>query len=221
MASLGIIVCVAAGPVRLIAGLSLLCALACAIWLLYQARLRAIVPAIGLALAFLILAGLGLAAVHALTAVPTALTVGVVTLTAAWASEFRPGPRPAEPGRKPLSLLALAGAGLFAAVAVLAVHYAAVSATADADGTSSLAIWAYPTGGRLQVGVQAPPGHGGMSLRIVVTQAGAAATAWNNVRIAPGKTWEAPALTLTGQGPVRVVALNGGTAVATLSAPAG
>jgi hypothetical protein len=217
--SFGIIIFAAAGPVRLIAGLSLLCAFACAVWLLYQARFRAIVPAIGLTLAFLILAGLALAAVHALGAVPVALTIGVVTVAAAWASAFRPSPGPTERNRKPLSLLAVAGVATFTAAAVLAVHYAAVSATADADRASSLAIWAYPSGDQLQVGVQAPAGHPAVSLRIVVTQADAAATAWNNVRIAPGQTWEAPALTRTGNGPVPVVALHAGTAVASLSAP--
>jgi hypothetical protein len=196
----------------------LLCAFACAVWLLYRARLGAIVPAIGLTLAFLILAGLALAAVHALSAVSTALTVGLVTVAAAWAGAFRPGAGPAERNRKSLSLLAVAGAATFAAAAVLAVHYAAVSATADADRASSLAIWAYPSGDQLQVGVQEPAGHPAVSLRIVVTQAEATATAWN-VRIAPGQTWEAPALTRTGNGPFRVVALHAGTVVASLPAP--
>jgi hypothetical protein len=217
-ASFGIIVCAAAGPVRLIAGLSLLCAFACAVWLLHRPRLGAIVPAIGLTLAFLILAGLALAAVHALGAVPAALAMGIVTVAAAWASAFRVGPGPAERNRKPLSLLAVAGAATFAAAAVLAVHYAAVSATADADRASSLAIWAYPSGDQLQIGLQAPAGQPGVSLRIVVTQAEAVAAEWNNVRIAPGQTWEAPALTLTGNGPVQVVALHAGAVVASLSA---
>jgi uncharacterized membrane protein (UPF0136 family) len=220
MASFGIIGSGAAGTVRLIAGLSLLCALACACWLLHQARPRGAVAAAGLALACLILTGAGLAAVHALRAVPVALAIGVLTLAAAWASAARRGPRPADGARTraPLNLLALAGAGIFAAAAVLAVHYAADSATADADGASSLAIWAYPAGGRLQVGVQAPAGHGAVSLRIVVTQAGTAARAWPNVRIAPGQTWEAPPFAPRGRGPVQVVALDAGTAVATVSA---
>jgi hypothetical protein len=226
MASFGIIGTAGTGTVRIIAGLSLLCALACACWLLHEARPCAAAPAAGLALACLVLTGTGLAAAHALRAVPVALAISVLTLAAAWASAVRRGPRPADSARTPsaggartpLNLLALAGAGIFAAAAVLAIHYAADSATADAGGASSLAIWAYPAGGRLQVGVQAPAGHGAVSLRIVVTQAGAAARAWNNVRVAPGQTWEAPAFAPRGRGPVQVVALEAGIAVATVSA---
>lgn len=221
--SFGIIISVGAGAVRIIAGLSLLCAFACAVWLLHRARFRMVVPAIGLTLAFLILAGLALAAGHVLRTVPTALTIGVVAVAAAWASVFQPGPgpddaAPTERRRQPLSLLAVAGVVAFAVAAVLAVHYSAVSAAADADRSSSPAIWAYPSGDRLQVGVQEPAGHGAVSLRIVVTQADTAVTAWNNVRVAPGQTWNAPVLTLTGSGPVQVVALHAGTVVASLSA---
>lgn len=220
-ASSGLIISAATGPIRVIAGLSLLCAFALTVWLLYQRRLRAIVPAMGLTVTFLVLAGVALAAVHALGAVPAAVTVGVVTLAAAWASAWRPGPGPQQPRRKPLSLLAVAGAAVFAAAAVLGVHYAAVSATADADGASSLAIWAYPSGDQLQVGVQAAAGSATGALRIVVTQAGAPAATWNDIRIASGQTWEAPALTLTGNGTVRVVALHAGTVEASLSTSPG
>jgi hypothetical protein len=214
-ASFGIICTSGAGPVRLIAGLSLLGAFAYAIWLLHNPRFRAVVPAVGLTLAFLILAGFALAAVHALSTVPTALAIGVVTLAAAWASVLS---GPAE-RVKPPSPLAVIGAVIFAAAAVLAVHYAAASATADGDAASSLAVWAYPTGDQLQVGVQQPAGHGTVSLRIVVTQAGVTVVAWNNIRLAPGQTWKAPALTppLTGHGPIQISALHAGTVVASLS----
>ena len=216
--SFGIIISVGAGTVRIIAGLSLLCAFAYAVWLLHRARFHAIVPAIGLTLAFLILAGLALAAGHVLGTVPTALTIGIAAVAAAWASAFQPGPGPAERNRQPWSLLAVAGVAAFAVAAVLAVHYSAVSAATDADRSSSLAIWAYPSGDQLHVGVQEPAGHGVVSLRIVVTQANAGVTAWNDVRIDPGQTWNAPALTPTGSGPVQVVALHAGTVVASVSA---
>jgi hypothetical protein len=208
-ASFGIMCISGAGPVKLVAGLSLLGAFACSIWLLHRARFRAVVPAVGLTLVFLILAGFALAAVHALDTVPIALAVAVVTLAActrARAERFG-APNP----------LAVTGAVIFAAVAVLAVRYAATSATADGDAASSLAVWAYPTGARLQVGVQQPAGHGTASLRIVVTRAGATVAAWNNIRLAPGQTWEAPVLTVTGGGPIRIVALHAGTVVASLS----
>jgi hypothetical protein len=178
----------------------------------------------GLTVTFLVLAGIALAAVHELGTIPTAVTVGVVTLAAACASAWRPGPGSEKPRRKPLSPLAVAGAAVFAVAAVLGVHYAAVSATADANGASALAIWAYPSGDQLQIGVQAPAGPATGSLRIVVTQAGqtgAPAATWNNIRIAPGQTWEAPALTLPGNGTVRVVALHAGTVEASLSTSPG
>jgi hypothetical protein len=185
-----------------------------------NSTLRAIVPAIGLTLVFLVLAGLGLAAAHALNAVTTALAVGIaalaVTCYAARGIAERRGK--AERKARP-NPLAIAGVLVFAVVSVLAVRYAAGSATADADGASSLAVWAYPSGDELQVGVRQPPGQGAASLRVVVTQAGITATTWNNIRVAPGQTWEAPALTLTGSGTVRVVVLRAGTVVASVSAP--
>jgi hypothetical protein len=203
-----------------IAGLCLAGALAGALWLAAQARFRAIVPAIGLTLAFLVLAGLALAAVHAPGAVPTALAIGAVTVAAAWASVWYPAPGHAErQERLPRpGLIAVAGVLIFAVTAVLAVHYAAASAGADGDGASSLAVWAYPAGGQLHVGAQQPAGHGAASLRIVVIQAGVTEASWSNIRLAPGQPWEAPALTLTGNGPVRVIALHAGTVVASLSA---
>lgn len=213
------IICAFAGPVRLIAGLGLLGALAFAIWLLCEARSRAVVPAAGLTLAFLILAGFALAAVHALSTVPTALAIGVAAQAAALASVLCPAPEPVERGARlrPPPALAVIGAVVFAAAAILAVRYAAASATADGDAASSFAVWAYPAGGQLRVGVQQSAGHAVASLRIVVTQAGATAAAWSNVRLAPGQTWNAPALTLTGHGPVQVVALHAGSVVASLS----
>jgi hypothetical protein len=186
------------------------------------ASFDAIVPVIGLTLVFLILAGLALAAVHSLSTVAVALVLGVVTLAAVWAGVSRPThptPELAERGArlKPPNPLVVAGVLIFAAAAVLAVRYSAASATADADGASSVAIWAYPSGGQLHVGVQQPAGHGATSLRIVVTQAGVTVATWNDIRLAPGQTWEAPALTVTGKGPAQVVALHGGTVVASLS----
>ena len=80
----------------MIAGLCLAGALAGALWLAARARFRAIVPAIGLTLAFLVLAGAALAAVHALSTVPAALAIGAVTVAAAWASVWYPAPGRAE-----------------------------------------------------------------------------------------------------------------------------
>jgi hypothetical protein len=215
-------ICLTAGPLRLIAGLSLLAALACAMCILHRARFDAIVPAGGLTLVFLVLAGLGLAAVHLLSVVPTTLTVGTAALAVAWASVRSPAgrhpARAARPGTP--GYLAVAGVLVFAITATLAVRYAATSATADSAGASSLAVWAYPVGDQLHVGAQQPDGHGAVSLRIVVTQAGVTTAAWNNVRLGAGQAWEAPALALTGTGPVRVVALRAGTVVASLSASA-
>jgi hypothetical protein len=219
IASCGVVCASSAGTVRQIAGLSLVGAFACAVWLMHRERFDATVPATGLTLAFLILAGLALAAVHALSTVPVALAVGAVALAAAWAGAPHPVPGPTERKArlKPPKPFAVAGALVFAAAAVLAVHYSAGSATADEDGASSLALWAYPSGDQLHVGVTQPPGHGAASLRIVVTQAGATLATWNDVRLAPGQTWEAPALTVAGNGPAQVVALHGATVVASLS----
>ena len=214
------VVCaVSAGPVRQIAGLSLLGVFAFAVWSMHRTRFDAIVPAIGLTLAFLILAGLALAAVHALSTVPVALVFGLATLAAAWVGASRPaaGPTARRAWLRPPYPLALAGVLVFAAATIVAVRYSATSATADADGTSSVAIWAYPTGDQLHVGVEQPAGHGGTTLRIVVSQAGATLATWNDVRLAAGQTWQAPALTVTGIGPAQVVALRGGTVVASLA----
>lgn len=221
VASCGTVCATSAGPVRQIAGLGLIGAFAGAMWSLRRHRSDAVVPAVGLTLAFLILAGLALAAAHALSTVPVALVSGVATLAAAWAGvRYRaPAPAPASRGerlRRP-NPLAIAGVLVFATAAVLAVRYSAASATADADGASSVALWAYPSGDQLHVGVRQPPGHGAVSLRIVVTRDGATVAAWDDVRLAPGQTWEAPALTVTGNGPAQVVALDGGTVVASLS----
>ncbi|MBS2964719.1 hypothetical protein KGA66_16800 [Actinocrinis puniceicyclus] len=218
-----VVVCASsAGPVRQIAGLGLAGALLCAAWLVHRARFEAIVPAAGLTLVFLVLAGLALAAVHALSTVPFALTLTLVTLAALWAGALRAPAGSAGSAERSARLnapppLAAAGVLAFAAAAVLAVHHGASAATADADAASSVAIWAYPSGGQLQVGARQPAGRGGTSLRIVVTQAGVTVATWNDIRLAPGGTWQAPAFTVTGDGPVRVVALHGGTVVASLS----
>jgi hypothetical protein len=240
IASFGVICASSAGPVRQAAGLSLIAALAFAVWFLHRRRFDAIVPAVGLTLAFLILAGLALAAAHVLNTVPVALVAVAATLAAVWAGARRsdPAPSPDHPasdpdpdpdpdpasgpaGRrarlKPWQPLALAGVLIFAAAAVLAVRYSADSDTADTDAASSVAIWAIPSGDQLHVGVEQPVGQGATSLRIVVTEAGATVATWNNVRLAPGQTWEAPALTVTENGPAKVVALHGGTVVASLS----
>jgi hypothetical protein len=211
-----------AGPVRVIAGLSLLGAFTCALWLLGRARWDAVVPAVGLTLAFLILAGFALAAVHALSPVPAALAVGVAALAAGWASVFCPATELGESAERrarsrPPNPLVVIGTVMFAAATILAVRYAVASATADGDAGSSVAVWVYPTGGQLQVGVLEPAGNTVASLRIVVTQAGVTAATWD-IRVPGGKTWNAPALTLTGHGPVQVVALQAGTVVASLSA---
>jgi hypothetical protein len=207
------------GPVRQIAGLGLIGAFACAGWSLRRGRFDAMVPALGLTLTFLILAGLALAAVHALGAVPVALALLLFTLAAAWAGAHSPAAKPAGDGapRQRLNPIAAAGFLIFAVAAVLAVRYSAASATADADRASSVALWAYPSGGQLHVGVAQPAGHGSASLRIVVAQAGATIAMWNDVRLAPGQTWQAPALSGAGNAPATVTVFHGGTVVASLS----
>ena len=211
-----------AGAVRQIAGLLLIGTLAFALWLLRRGRFDAIVPATGLTLAFLILTGLALAAVHILNTVPVALASTLATLAAVWASSPRSIAESAERRTRlqrltPSHLLAVTGVLVFAAASVLAVHHSASSARVDADGASSIAIWAYPSGDQLHVGVQQPAGHGATSLRIIVTEAGVTVATWDVVRLAPGQTWQAPALTVVGKGPARVVAMHGGTVVASLS----
>lgn len=206
----------------MIVGLVLIAALVCALWANRRERFEAIVPAIGLTLAFLILAGLTLAAAHALSTVPVALALGAFTLAAAWFAVRSHKAERAERAesaswRKQPNLLAIAGVLVFTAAAVLAVRFSATSATADVDEASSVAIWAYPSGGQLHVGVRQPAGHGAASLRIVVTQAGATVATWNDIHLAPGQTWDAPALTLAGTGPAKVVALDGHAVVASLS----
>jgi hypothetical protein len=213
------LVCTSTGLVKLMGGLILLSAFVGAMWIAQKARFVAIAPAVGLALASLILIGLALAAVQALSTTPVALAVGVVTLAAAWTSSRRQAAGTLERTAplKPLNPLTIGGVVVFAAAAVFAVHYSVVNAVADSDRASSLAVWAYPSGGQLLVGARQPPGHGSTSLRIVVTQAGITAEVWSHVRLAPGQTWRAPPLALAGNGPIHVVARHGGQVVARLS----
>ena len=219
IASFGVVCATSAGPVKLIAGLVLIGAFAFAVWFLHRRRFDAIVPAIGLTVVFLILAGLALAAVHVLNPVPVALVTLVATLAAAWVGASRPAPSLAGRGAwfKLRHPLAVTGALIFAAATVLAVGYSAHSATVDADKASSVALWAIPSDGQLHVGVEQPAGHGTTSLQIVVSQAGVTVAKWDDIRLAAGQTWEAPALTVTGKDPAKVVALHGGTVVASLS----
>lgn len=219
IACFGVICAPSPGPVKQIAGLALISAFACAVWFLRRGRFDVLVPAAGLTLTFLILAGLALAAGHALNTVPVALATAIGTLAASWFGASSPTSGAAERGarHKALNPLATIGVLIFAAAAVLAVHHSAASAATDADSASSVAIWAYPSGGQLHVGVTQPAGHGAASLRIVVTQAGLTVATWNDIHLAPGQSWEAPALTVTGPGPARVVVLRGGTVVASLS----
>jgi len=197
----------------------LLGSFAAAMWIPRRAAFAAIPAAIGLALAVLILTGLALAVFGVRSSVPLALALAAVTLAAAWAGARYPGAGAAELGT-PLTRagpMAAGGALLFAAAAVLAVRYSAASATADTGRASSLAVWAYPSGQVIYVGARQPQGHGPASLRIVVTHDGVTAAAWNHVRLAPGQTWRAPPLTLTGSGTTRVVARRGGVIVARFS----
>jgi hypothetical protein len=214
------------GPVRLAAAAILLAAFVGAGWLLQRAQFAALGPAVGLALACLILIGLALAAVGALSVGAIASALGAVTLAAAWASTtLHPAAAEAAEWRTPLkrpSSFAVGGAVIFAAAAACSVHYSAASATADSDRASSPALWAYPVGDQLDVGVRQPAGrqpagHGLTSLRIVVTQAGVAIATWKDIRVAPGQTWQAPPVALTGDGPTQVVAFQGRSVVARLS----
>jgi hypothetical protein len=219
IASFGAICASSPGLARQVAGLGLIGAFAFALWLLHRRRFDAIVPALGLTLVFLVLAALGLAAVHALSTVPAALTLAVATVAAVWAGARSPAAGHIERRARlrPPNALAVTGVLVFAAAAVLAVDYSATSATADTDTASSVAVWAYPLGDQLHVGVRQTAGHGADSLRIVVTQAGATVATWDNIHLAPGQSWEAPALTVPGPGPAQVVALDGTTVVASLS----
>ena len=217
--SIGAACASSSGPVKQIAGLCLIGALACALWFVHPQRFAAVVPAVGLTLVFLVLAGLVLAGGHVMTTVPAALVVGAATLAVVWAGAAYADPLVGE--RRawlwPPNPFAAAGVLIFAAAAALAVHSSASSATADADAATSVAIWAYPSGNQLHVGVEQPAGQGSASLRIVVTQAGVTVATWNNVNVAPGQTWEAPAITVTGNAPDKVVALHGATVVASLT----
>jgi hypothetical protein len=212
------LICLSAGPVRLTAVLTLLGAFVGAIWLLHRAQFAALGPAVGLALVGLILIGLALAAAGALTTIAIAAAIGVVTLALIWASPRLLAP-PAE-WRTWLtrpSPFAVAGAVIFAAATACSVVYSVASATSDSDRASSLALWAYPTGNRLDVGVWQPADHGWTSLRIVVTQAGTTIATWRDIRLAPGQTWEARPIALTGDGPTQVAVFRGGSVVASLS----
>jgi hypothetical protein len=211
---------VSTGPVRLTAAAVLLVAFVGASWRLQRARFAALGPALGLALACLILIGLALAAVGALSVGAIASALGAVTLAAAWASTaLHPAAEAAEWRTllKRPRLFAVGGAVIFAAAAACSVHYSAASATADSDRASSPALWAYPVGDQLDVGLQQPAGHGSTSLRIVVTQAGITIAAWKDIRVAAGQRWEARPIALTGNGPAQVVAFHGGSVVARLS----
>lgn len=225
------VLCVSAGPVRLAAAAMLLGTFVGAIWFLDRAQFAALGPAVGLALAGLILIGLALAAAGALTIDVIAAAIGASTLAAFWASTawastaWASALHPAAPAaaaewstrRKLPSPFAVGGAVIFATAAACAVHYSAASATADSDQASSPALWAYPAGDRLDVGVLQPAGQGSTSLRIVVTQAGVTIAVWKDVRVGPGQTWEAPPIALRGDGPTQVAAFRGGSVVASLS----
>jgi hypothetical protein len=212
-----IVDCVSAGPVRLVAGLILLasfaCAAVCAAWIAQQARFTAIGPATGLALAALILIGLVLAVLRILDTVPTALAVAALTLLTLWASRRYLAAQVPERGKR-VSPAALAGGAIFVVAAVVAVHYSAVSSMAGSARASSLAVWAYPSGGQLHIGAREPAGQPSVSLQIVVTSAGITTADWNDVRLAGGQTWQAPSLPMTGYAPIRVLIRRGGIIVA-------
>jgi hypothetical protein len=218
------VICLSTGPVRLTAAAILLGAFISAIWLLQRARFAALGPAVGLGLAGLTLIALALAAAGALTTGTIASAIGAGTLAVAWASTLHPAD-PADLAAtsewrtrlKRLSPYAVGGAVIFAAAAACSVHYSATSATADSDRASSPALWAYPVGHQLEVGLQQPSGHGPTSLRIVVSQAGVTIATWQDIRVAPGQTWEAQPVALKGNGPTQVVAFQGGSVVARLS----
>jgi len=222
------VICVSTGPVRLTAVLILLGTFAGAIWRLHRAQFAALWPAVGLTLAGLILIGLALAAAGALTTTAIAAAIGVVTVAIAWASTAWASTAWASPPNSASvaewrtwltrpSPFAVAGAVIFATAAACSIVYSAASSAADSDRASSLALWAYPTGDRLDVGVWQPAGHGPTSLRIVVTQAGITIAAWKDIWLAPGQTWEARPIALTGDGPTQVVVFRGGSVVASLS----
>jgi hypothetical protein len=216
------LVLVSTGPLKLAGGLILLGALASAVWIAQRSRFVALAPAIGLALASLILIGVVLAAAHVLSTGFAALAVGALTVAVAWTGSRRPE-QPARQWRTTarLNLVAAAGAVFFAVAAAFAIYYSAVSAAADSQQATSLSVWAYPAGGQLHVGAEQPLGHGDAYLRIIVSYAGTTAATWNNVDLSAGRTWKAPLLTLPRGGPIRVVARRGPDVVATLSVQSG
>jgi hypothetical protein len=211
------------GPAKVAGGVILLGALTCAMWMALQRRVVSIAPAVGLVLVSLVLIGLALAAVQALSTTNVAWTVGALTLAGAWVGSRLPeAEAPRQAGSpKPVMLLAVAGAAVFVAAATFAVHYSAASAAADSRRATSLAVWAYPAGQQLRVGARQSPGAGPISLQIVVTHAGTTAAVWSHVRLSAGQTWEAPPLKLTGTGPTRVVARDGSHVIASLSVEPG
>jgi hypothetical protein len=225
------VICVSSGPLRLAAVAILLGTFVGVIWFLDRAQFATLGPALGLALAGLILIGLALAAVGALTIDVIAAAIGASTLAASWAGTAWAGtawasaPHPGAPAaaaawgtrqRLP-GPFAVGGAVIFATAAACAVHYSAASATADSDQASSPALWAYPAGDRIDVGVRQPAGQRPTSLRIVVTQAGVTLAVWKDVRVGPGQTWEATPIALRGDRPTKVIAFHGESVVASLS----
>jgi hypothetical protein len=223
------VICVSSGPLRLAAVAILLGTFVGVIWFLDRAQFATLGPALGLALAGLILIGLALAAVGALTIDVIAAALGASTLAASWAgTAWASAPHPAAPAAPAAAAargtrqrlpgpFAVGGAVIFATAAACAVHYSAASATADSDQASSPALWAYPAGDRIDVGVRQPAGQRPTSLRIVVTQAGVTLAVWTDVRVGPGQTWEATPIALRGDRSIKVIAFHGESVVASLS----
>jgi hypothetical protein len=206
------------GSLKLAGGLILLGAFVGAILLAQGFRFVSVAPAVGLVLASLVLIGVGLAAVHMLNSGVAPAAAAIATIGVAWIGWRRTvvDPRNPRPTRR-LNWVAGAGVAFFAMAAAFAIHYSAVSVTADSNRATSLALWAYPSHGHLHVGVEQPAGRNLGPVLIVVTYAGTTAATWRNVDLAPDQTWQAPPLALPRSGAIRVTVRRGGRVIATLS----
>jgi hypothetical protein len=205
------LVLVSNGLVKQAAGLIVLAAFVTALWIAQKRAYIAFAPAVGLALASLVLIGVALAAAHLLNTGFTTLGVGAITVGVACTGARRPHlPTQRRMRSAQLNVFAAAGAIFFIVSATFAVHYSAVSAVADSNQATSLSVWAYPSGDQLHVGAEQAPGHSAISLQIVVSYAGTVAATWGNVNLFPGHAWKAPSLALPRSGaPIRVVARQG------------
>ena len=211
-------VCLSAGPVRVAGAVLLLAAFVGAVWVAGQIRFTALAPALAMALALLVVVGTGLAVLHRLNTQDVAFTIGIVAIGVSWLGLVwgTPDAVGGARGMNAPSPLAVTSVVVFVAAAIIAIHYAVKSATADTDRASSVALWAVPVGDRVRIGVQQAPGHKPITFEVVVREDGATAARWDVAGLASDQTWQSPPLKLTGTGPVRVMARSDAGVVADL-----